>query len=137
MTPTAHIPSKASAAHTGRRTLRRVHARALLFVLFTGAWWMGAHAQAGEADIVHRFTVAGIHTPQEAKPLQYAVMETGVATSFLFIPECACFKLSSVVPLGYEHLRALLAEFGAELDGPVELSTGPILVPPLQETHER
>ena len=104
--------------------------QALLVVLACTSIAVTAHAQVGEGDLVYRFSVAGVDHRTEAKPVQYALMEHASSVSCDFIPECACFKLASNVPLDYIALKNLVAESGEVLTGEVAVSNGTVLRPP-------
>lgn len=114
------------------RPSRAVPASIAVVLVVLGALGIAssAHAQAGGNDLVYRFSVESIDHRTEAKPIQYALMEHASSVSCDFIPECACFKLASNLPLDYITLKNWVAGSGHVLMGEVMVSNGTVLRPP-------
>lgn len=101
----------------------------LLALIFTALAAPAAKAQA-PAGPVYKFAVEGVVHQRDAKPLVYALMEQPFATGCSFVPECACFKLSTNAPITYAVLREAIAVDGRVLTGDVEVSDGTVIHAP-------
>ena len=95
---------------------------ALLFTVFSNF----SYAQSSD-ELTYKFTIDGILTRPDAKPIQYEFFNENYTVRCDFYEEEACFKLTANAPLNYKMLHDLLFNLGFELSDEVFVSDETIL----------
>lgn len=104
--------------------------RILLATLLLCALAMKGMAQGEEreGDLVYRFKLVGVNDPVAAKPVQYVLLETADVHMCTFVEEERYLKLACPRSPGHSYFRSLLPLTGHELDGPVLVSDGSVIM---------
>jgi hypothetical protein len=88
-------------------------------------------------ELVYKFTVNGISTPELAKQVQYEIQQSLVNSSCVFIDECDCFKLATTDLITYNTLKNILSANGYQLLGEIYVSDGRVLKPIIGHQTEK
>jgi hypothetical protein len=92
---------------------------------------------ASSSELVYKFTVNGISTPELAKQVQYEIQQSVVNSSCVFIDECDCFKLATTDLITYNTLKNILSANGYQLLGYIYMSDGRVLKPIIGHQTEK
>lgn len=95
---------------------------ALLFSIFSFV----NYAQSTD-ELTYKFTIDGILTNTQAKPIQYEFFNETYTVRCNFYEEEACFKLTSNTRLNYKMLHDMISALGLELSNEVYVSDETIL----------
>lgn len=110
-----------------RRNLTiRARVSKLLFTLVFLTGFQVAWSQT-EGDMVYKFTIDGVVSREEAKPIQYAFMERAYTVECQYIPESQTFRLTTSIPIDYDEFKSVLVNGGHTVPLKVLASDGTVL----------